>query len=438
MKYFIYSLIVSIIFINFNSCKKEPEFINTKDINSISRSYVKLCFALGKFDKDYVDSYYGPEGIKTESIKDSVSIKNIVLYSDLLINALKESKFGNSLNGDSNRIKYLSAMLKSLKTRALIISGEKYRFDKESKELYDAVLPTYSINYYKEILHKLDSILPGKGDLQKRYQTFSQRFIIPKNKIDTVLRLAIAECRKRTKEHLQLPENEKFTMEIVKNQPWLAYNWYKGDNYSLIQFNTDLPTHIESVLEIAAHEGYPGHHTNHSLIEQRYYKEKGWVEYSILPLFSPRSIIEEGIASYAVNMIFTPDEKLKFGKDIICMVAGLNPADARIYFEILELKRKLRFAGNEIARRYLDGKMNKEIALNWLQTYELRTKDEAMQSLRFFERYRSYVITYTLGQELINGYIEKNVGSFHNPDKKWQLFNFIVSNPVLPQDFRNN
>ena len=167
MKYFLYCLIVALLFININSCKKEPKFINTKDINSISRSYVKLCFALGKFDKDYIDSYYGPEDIKTESIKDSVSIKNIVLYSDLLINALKESKFGNSPNGDSNRIKYLLAMLMSLKTRALIISFVKYGFDKESKELYDAVLPTYSINYYKEILHKLDSILPGKGDLQK-------------------------------------------------------------------------------------------------------------------------------------------------------------------------------------------------------------------------------------------------------------------------------
>ena len=421
-----------------NCCREQPKFINTKDINSIARSYVKLCFALGRYDKDYVDSYYGPEEIKKQAFKDSISLKNIIDYSGILISALVESKSEKISVDDNNRINYLLAMLKSLNTRAAIISGEKFRFDKESRELYDAVCPTYSISYYKEILHKLDSALPGRGDLSNRYKNFRQRFIIPSNKIDTILKIAIAECRRRTKDHVKLPDNENFILEIVKNQPWLAYNWYKGNNYSLIQFNTDLPTHVETVVGIAAHEGYPGHHTNHALIEQKYYKEKGWVEYSILPLFSPRSIIEEGLASYAPEIIFTDEERLKFEKDVIFKMAGLNPNDAKLYFDILELKRKLKFAGNEIARRYLDGNMSREIALQWLQTYELRTSEEAEQSLRFIGRYRSYVITYNVGQELIRKYIEKNGGSLQNQEKRWQLFNFIESNPVLPQDLRSN
>ena len=52
---------------------------------------------------------------------------------------------------------------------------------------------------------------------------------------------AIAECRRRTPVHIASTENERFTMAFVKGQPWSAYNWYKGDNQSLIEINTDWP-----------------------------------------------------------------------------------------------------------------------------------------------------------------------------------------------------
>jgi hypothetical protein len=59
-----------------------------------------------------------------------------------------------------------------------------------------------------------------------------------------------------------LPAEESFTLEYVTNQPWSGYNWYKGHYTSLIQINTDLPVAISRALDLACHEGYPGHHTS--------------------------------------------------------------------------------------------------------------------------------------------------------------------------------
>jgi len=71
---------------------------------------------------------------------------------------------------------------------------------------------------------------------------------------------AIEEGRKRTLKYIPLPKEENFVVEYVKNKPWGAYNWYKGNSFSVIQVNTDLPVYIDRAIDLACHEGYPGHH----------------------------------------------------------------------------------------------------------------------------------------------------------------------------------
>ena len=50
------------------------------------------------------------------------------------------------------------------------------------------------------------------------------------------------------------------------------YNWYKGNLRSVIQVNTDLPLAVDRAIDLACHEGYPGHHVYNALLEQRLVK----------------------------------------------------------------------------------------------------------------------------------------------------------------------
>lgn len=157
-----------------------------------------------------------------------------------------------------------------------------------------------------------------------------------------------------------------------------------------------------------------------------------WAEYSVYPLYSPQSLIAEGTANYGIDVAFPGDERIEYESRVLFPLAGIRPATAAKYYRILELTKGLSYAGNEAARNYLDGKINKENAVEWLVKYALMSKERAEQRLRFIEQYRSYVINYNLGQDMVKNYIEKKGGTADRPEKRWALFRVLLSTPETP------
>ncbi len=133
-----------------------------------------------------------------------------------------------------------------------------------------AVAPHLEQEHFSKILSDLDKLLPGEGDVAKRFEDYRNQFVIPIEKLDTVFMTAIEEGRKRTLQYIPLPEKENFVVEYVKDKPWGAYNWYKGNSFSVIQVNTDLPVYIDRAVDLGCHEGYPGHHVYNLLLRKEF------------------------------------------------------------------------------------------------------------------------------------------------------------------------
>ena len=180
----------------------------------------------------------------------------------------------------------------------------------------------------------------------ERLNDYRKEFVIPKAKLDTVYSVAIAECRKRTLNHVQLPENENFIVEYVTGKSWRAYNWYKGNSFSLIQINTDLPIQIYRAIYAGAHEGYPGHHVYNTLVEQYLVKDKGWKEHTVFPLFSPKALIAEGTAVFAPELLTPLNERLSFEREVLFPLAGLDSNRVEEYYRIHKVTRALDYAVN--------------------------------------------------------------------------------------------
>jgi hypothetical protein len=298
------------------------------------------------------------------------------------------------------------------------------------------IYPDYEEVYFLEILSELDKILPDDGDVGERWNNYRSKFIIPIDKLDTIFTTAINEGRKRTLKNITLPLNENFIVEYVTNEPWGAYNWYKGNNFSVIQMNTDLPIYIDRAIDLACHEGYPGHHVFNSMLEENLLKKKGWVEFYIYQLFSPMSLIAEGTANYGIDVAFPGKERINFEKNVLFPLAGLNPEDADEYYQILEKVNMLSFARNEGAKRYYSGEFDKNQFRDWLMKYNLSSEERAIKSIDFIDKYGSYIINYNYGLDLCRNYIEDNEGTSNNPDKRWELFKDLISNPYLPSDLK--
>lgn len=388
----------------------------------LAEQYVRLVLDVGQHDPDYVDAYYGPEAWRPAAKQPLAAIRQ---SAERIIAALEAQKpVADEM--EALRHRYLLLQTRSLLARVRMLEGQKFKFDEESRALYDAVAPTYAASHFEPALKDLAHLLPGQGSLAVRYEAWQKRFTIPPDKLDPVFRAAVDEARARTKRHIRLPAGESFVIEYVKGQVWSAYNWYKGRAHSLIQVNTDLPVEIGNAVHLAAHEGYPGHHVYNALLEDRLVTRRGWMEYTVYPLYSPQSLIAEGSAEYGSELAFPAPEKTAFLEQVLFPRAGLNPKYAHEYVHVKETVDRLNHAGNQAARTFLDGHMSREACVQYLERYSVMPKARAAQRVRFIEKNRAYVINYNLGQDLIRAYIRKRGGD------PWKEFEALLSSPRLP------
>ena len=409
------------------SCKGKEASSKSSDIGQLAEDYVRLALVIGQYDEAFVDAYYGPDSLKPATPPSAVFPKDSLLAA---VRSLKASV--DSLESTDtiviHRALWLSDQLVSFDRRIRIFSGENDLFDNESKDLFGVAAPVFNEDYYKRLVYQLDSLLPGKGTVPERFQLLANKFIIPKDKLDTVFKTAIAECRKRTLMHYKLPENEDFQLEFVTNKSWNGYNWYKGNYQSLIQINTDLNIFIDRAIDVGSHESYPGHHVYNMALEQKLYRDKGLVEISMYPLFSPQSLIAEGTANYGIEVAFPGNDRIAFARDVLLPLAGLDTTGIALYFKALDTKGVLNYVRNDVGRGLLSGSMTEEESMRWLQEYGMYNKETAAKSISFIRTYRSYVINYNYGLDLVKAYVENHGGA--DPEQRWKVFETLLNRQV--------
>lgn len=399
------------------------------DMDRVAQAYVQLVLELGNHDKGYVDAYYGPEEWQDRAAASEATPAELARRAKELMQQLPAEIAADGAIGNL-RGHYLKTQLRAVQAHAESLAGNgETNFDREAQLLYDTRPPQQGFAEFEPVLAELDELLPGDGPLHLRVQEFKKQFEIPADKLEAVFDAAIDACRERTKKYIQLPANENFVLEYVTDKPWSGYNWYQGNAQSLIQVNTELPIMIDRAIDLGCHEGYPGHHTYNALLEDELVNKRGWVEYSVYPLFSPQSLIAEGSANYGIDLAFPGEEKTQFEKEVLYPLAGLDPAEAEKYDRVLDLIAKLSFAGNEIARQYIDGEIDGDQVVELFQQYTLMSPEKAAQRKRFVDAYGAYVINYNWGKQLVKEYVEEGADS---REERWQRFAKLLSSPRLP------
>ena len=400
----------------------------TNQMQALAEQYVKLVLAVGQHDADYVDAFYGPPEWRSSAVKRPLA--DIDAEAAAIAAKLAAAPPDGADPLVKLRHRYLTRQLEALRTRVAMLGGKRLTFDEESKALYDAVAPHHDAAEFEGVLAQLEQLLPGSGTLLDRYTRFRDAFVIPPNRLDATFKAAIDACRRRTLAHVDLPPGESFTVEYVTNKSWSGYNWYQGQYRSLIQVNTDLPIFVDRAVDLACHEGYPGHHVYNVLLEKTLVRGRGWPEFQVYPLFSPQSLIAEGTANFGIEVAFPPADRLKLEREVIFPAAGLDAAGAARYYSVMGLVDRLSYAGNEAARRYIDGEIDAAGATAWLERYGLYATVRAQQRLRFIDQYRSYVINYNLGKDMVAQYINARSGG--DVSQRWPAFTELLSSPRLP------
>lgn len=402
----------------------------TYALDAIATDYVKLTLALGEREAGYVDAYYGPEPWAVEAKADPRDMRqlgNAIVDLMVRLDALPASD--NPLS--EARKAFLSAQLEAAHTRHAMIQGESFPFVREAQGLFGVTPDLRPLAEFDPVLEEIENIVPGDGPLSPRVAAFEQNYIIPKDRLKAVFDTAIAECKARTERYFDLPEGENFRMEFVTGKSWSGYNYYQGGYQSLIQINTDLPIFIDRAVDLGCHEGYPGHHVYNMLLERNLTRSRGWQEFSVYPLYSPQSLIAEGSANYGIELAFGSEARLEYERDVLYPLAGLDPDTAAAYWALQIAKQALNGARMTIAARYLDGEISRDEAIALNQKYQLVSAERAAQMTDFNEQYRSYVINYGLGMDMVRDWVEAQGDA---PVWRWKAMERLLSEPMLPVD----
>lgn len=406
---------------------REPAYANPLD--DAAAKFVRLALAMGKIDPNYVDAYHGPE-TWSEAAKTWEPTADDLLARARALRTEIEQVTPRS-EADGVRIEQLLKQLRAMQRRLRFLQGDEPSFRVEAEAIYDVVVPDYDLSEYDAVLAEIDALLPGEGSTAERVDAFRNSLAIPTDRLEAVFERATAECRERTKAHYDLPEGEKFRMEFVNDKPWSGYNYYQGDYESLIQINTDFPIIIDRAVDLGCHEGYPGHHVWNLFIESVLVKERGWIEYSVNPLFSPFGTIAEGSANYGIKLAFPGDEKIAFEREVLFPMAGLDPLKAETLARLNALTRKLSHATNEVARQVIDGELTRAEAAPLMQKYYLASLEKSRQRVRFVDAYRAYVINYNIGLDLAGAYVE---AAGEDEDARWAAFKEMLVRPMTASD----
>lgn len=405
--------------------------IAAEAMDAIASAYVVLSLEIGTHEKGYIDAYYGPAKLlkaATDAPRDKAAL--LVAAREL---AAKLDGTSSQLADpiERRRAAFLSAQLRAAETRLMMMQGTRFSFADEAKRLFGVRPPLQPLASYDAELAAVAALVPGDGPLAARVEAYLDGFTIPKNRLQKLFDTAIARCRSRTAAHIPMPIDESFKLEFVTDKSWSGYNYYQGGYHSIIQVNTDLPIRLSRALDLGCHEGYPGHHLLNMKLEEQLVRGRGWVEYSVYPLYSPQSLIAEGSANYGIDLAFPGQTRADTERDILMPLAGIAPPADDRYWQLLDAMDRLKGARLTIAQQYLDGEIDRATAVALTQKYLLVSPERAEQSVAFTDQYRSYVINYGIGEQLVRAYIERG-----NPgrDERWRRFALLLGAPTLPAD----
>ena len=398
-------------------------------LSAAARDYVVLQMAIGEKEEGYIDAFYGDAALRTEG-------QALAARSDLPALAARVSALRGRVSAlqaeDPRRAAFLTAQLTAAATRLRMLGGEKLPFAAEAEGLFGVRPELKPLASYDPILARIEALVPGNGTLADRVEAYQNRFTIPRDKLEPVFRNAIDACRTATVEHIALPPSERFDLAFVTGKSWSGYNYYLGDYKSRIEVNTDLPIRLSRAIDLGCHEGYPGHHVLNALLEGRLVRGKGWVEFSVYPLYSPQSLLAEGSANYGIDLAFPGERKARYEAAVLAPLAGLEGAEVGRYEQLGKLLQELAGSRNTISQQLLDGQIDEAQAVRLTQRYGLVSEARAKQSVAFTKQYRSYVINYTIGRDMVARDIERL------PDAKarWARMEQLLSEPTLPSDLQ--
>ena len=342
---------------------------SVRNVDAIAEGYVRAALQLAQHDPSLVDDWRGPESFKPGP---RIPVAEVAREIETLQRDAEYAASDVSSAQEHARVRYLSAQLRALQFAAHRQLGRAASIDDQAREEFGVAFPPLDVAAVQRTHQALRDALPGAGALGDRMRDYRERNVIPARRRQQFLTEALQSCRSATAAVLPLPRDE--SIAIVLGDPPLfdAFARYWGNNRTELEISGG-PLDVARAHRIACHEGYPGHHVQHLLIEQLY-RERQWPELLLTPAFGPHLLYLEGAAEAGADLVLNESRVDRLLQDLQPIVT-------------------------DVARAYLGGSLTEERALERLANEALVTNPAG--TLAFIEQRRARALVYVEGRRLV-------------------------------------
>jgi len=400
-------------------------------LSEFGKDFLFLALRIGKHHKNYVDYYIGPDKIwELVDKEDPISPRKLLINCKSLHTKLFSQGY------DKKRERYIDKMLVAMRTSVEILKGMKIPFKEQFLRLYDVTLKVANESELDELKEEINEAYGGTGNLEENLKSLREIRKVPKSKVFILFENALNTAKNRTKEVFLnlLPKSERIILDSVsidndEEAKWTYYEWYLGKFRSRIEINPTYNMYWTAILSAATHEGYPGHHTEFVVKEQRLYRELNHFEHSLLLLNSPKLVISEGIADIGANMLYNYREQAEISIQNFC-IKSLQDESLDMLTIQNKVKGKIHLFWYNLAYLALVEDWSEKKLIQYAIDYEIYDKNTIKNRLKliFNQVYSTTVFSYKIGRDII---INK-LGEF--PSVK--DFRALLEKSVLPSDLK--
>jgi hypothetical protein len=372
---------------------------STPSLDAIGAGYAQAALRLAQHDQSLVDRWRGPERLEPGP---RGPLKQVAVDIAALQEDAARAAAGISSPEEQARLRYLTLQLNALRFAVDRQLGRAATVDEQAKEEFALDLPPFDAAAMQRTLAEIDTLLPGKDTLAERVNELRRRLRVPREKRRQVFEAALSACKDVSAPLFPLPAQEKVSIRFSPFTQRVGHDAYAShaddDFESELWINEEVPLDVSRALRLACHEGYPGHHVQHVLLDQLF-ESRQWLELRLSPAFGRHLLLAEGAAEVASDLAFPADRRAALYRDTLFPAAEVRDVDSGILVRVEDLQRDLLPVVTDVARGYLANAITKERARERLANEALVADVDG--TLALIERRRARALVYGEGRRVI-------------------------------------
>lgn len=407
--------------------------------SALAGRYVRLTQALAQHQPSLIEAWLGPApapagprrpvaALRAETTALAADVAMVAAAGRTADGANAATRRGTAdAIGETTRLRYLAGQTRALDASAARLLGESTTFSAQAERTFGIAVPPRDAAAIEALRTDLAALLPGPGTLAERHAAFRRAAAVPPDRVDAVFAAAVDWCRRAAGPLLPLPAGETLTTRAEDTTGWAAFSRPTGPRTSELWVARRGGADAAHLLQLAAHEGTPGHHAQHVLASAGLVDGRGWTERALHPGFGPHRLFAEGAAEAGAALLLPEDVRVRVLAEVLLPAAGQAPALAAPLARVERRAAALDLEVAHIAAEYLDTSLGVEATTTRLRDEALVLDPAGM--VGFIEKQRTYLLAYPLGRRLVTAALGDGPAA-----TRWARLATIATTLTLPAE----